>query len=126
MNFTVHSDLNSLDVDTLVVPVPDGSTVLAEPFTAVSAPLFRSGDLPLKSLETVIHHADRRTVFIGFPKSPDIETWRRVGATVVRRVRKSKAIAFAGGDVQGLTEGVLTGSFSTELYKSTPNGVSSV
>jgi leucyl aminopeptidase len=60
-------------------------------------------------------------VFVGIAKSPDAEAWRRAAATVVRRLRKVRKLAFVGGDVRAMVEGALTGSLSVESYKTTGN-----
>src|SRR3954467_10241719 len=86
MKLQAISNLENIDVDTVVVPVPTGATSLNPPFSEIAEPLFRNGDLPLKPLEMLIHHGSRRTVFIGLPKATDLESWRRVAATVVRRM----------------------------------------
>jgi len=81
-----------------------------------AAPLFESGDLPLKPLETLILPGKQKIVFIGISKTGDSEAWRRAASTAVRRLKKAKSIAFAeviprnGG-------GALVGSFSVETYK---------
>jgi leucyl aminopeptidase len=90
-------------------------------FAGLAEPLYRSGELPLKPLETVTLHGDRRTVFVGTSRNPNGEEWRRVGASIVRKMRKSKSIAFMGGDPARLAEGAVTGSLSVEVYRSNSN-----
>src|SRR5262249_40927565 len=55
--------------------------------------------------------------FIGLTKAADAESWRRAAATVVRRAKTAKKIAFAGGDSRAIAEGAVIGSFSVEQYK---------
>src|SRR5262249_23014552 len=82
------------------------------------------GDLPLKPLETLTVPGTPKLVFVGLAKAADAEAWRRAAATVVRRVKKVKALAFSGGDVRAIVEGALVGSFSVETYKTTNSGQS--
>lgn len=118
MEFEIRESVEGADVDAIVVGIPEGAT--SDPdFAAIANPFFESGDLPLKPLETFIVPGKPRTIFIGISKAGDAEAWRRAAGTVVRRMRKLKSIAFAGGDVRAMTEGALIGGFSVEAYKTT-------
>jgi leucyl aminopeptidase len=118
MKFEVRDSVEGADVDAIVVGVPEGAT--HDPyFAAIANPLFEAGDLPLKPLETLVVPGKPRTIFIGISKTGDPEAWRRAAGTVVRRMKKLKSIAFAGGDVHAMTEGALVGGFSVEAYKTT-------
>ena len=117
MEFEVRESLDGIQADAVVIPVLEGSDRAESRYTAIANPLFASGDLPLKPLETLILPGSPKTVFIGVAKSADAEAWRRVAATVVRRMKKVKRIAFSGGDLRAMAEGALVGNFSVEIYK---------
>src|SRR5688572_15229756 len=118
MEFEIRESVEGADVDAIIVGIPEGAT--SDPyFAAIANPLFESGDLPLKPLETIIVPGKPRTIFIGIAKAGDAEAWRRAAGTVVRRMRKLNSIAFAGGNVRAITEGALIGGFSLEAYKTT-------
>jgi leucyl aminopeptidase len=116
MKFEIRESVEGADVDAIVVGIPEGATF--DPFfAAIAKSLFESGDLPLKPLETFVVPGKPRTIFIGISKTGDAEAWRRAAGTIVRRMKKLKSIAFAGGDVRAMTEGALIGGFSVEAYK---------
>jgi leucyl aminopeptidase len=118
MKFETRDSVEGADVDAIVVSIPEGAT--SDPyFAAIAKPLFDSGDLPLKPLETLVIPGKPRTIFIGISGSGDAEAWRRAAGTIVRRMKKLKSVAFAGGDVRAMTEGALIGGFSVEAYKTT-------
>src|SRR5262245_42617356 len=115
MEFQVCQTLEGIDADAIIVAVPDGAEnadSLDARFASAAKPLFNTGDLPLKPLETLIVPGAPKIVFIGIMRTPDAEAWRRLAATAVRRVKKTRTLAFVGGDVRALTEGVLIGSLS--------------
>src|SRR5215475_5779438 len=120
MQFEIQEDLDSA-VDLVVVGIPEGAQECDARFSKVAEPLFHSGDLPLKPLETFIVPGSPRTMFIGLTRAANAEAWRRAAATAVRRVKKAKKIAFAGGDTQAIAEGATIGSFSVEQYKTSNN-----
>jgi leucyl aminopeptidase len=62
-----------------------------------------------------------KIVFVGILKNADAEAWRRAAATVVRRIKRVKRLAFSGGDLRALAEGTLVGNFSVETYKTSNN-----
>src|SRR5919204_3179422 len=111
MEFEIRESLDANYVDAVVVAVPDGTDRCDPRFAATANPLFASGDLPLKPLETLIVPGTPRIVFIGIPKTADTEAWRRAASTVVRRVKKGKRLAFTGGASRGVVVGALIGSF---------------
>src|SRR3954469_4885476 len=104
MEFGIVESLEGIQADAIVVAVPENATSSDPRFAAIASPLFASGDLPLRPLETLMLPGSPRMVFIGVPKSPDPEAWRRVAATIVRRVKKVRKLAFTGGDVQAMVE----------------------
>jgi leucyl aminopeptidase len=116
MRLEIQERLDS-SVDLTVVGIPEGSQDCDARFKAVAEPLFRSGDIALKPLETFVVPGPPRTVFIGLTKAVDAEAWRRAAATVVRRFPKAKRVAFASGDSRAIAEGAMTGSFSADFYK---------
>src|SRR5690348_5883620 len=116
MRLEIRETLDS-SVDITVVGIPEGSQDCDAKFKDVAAPLFKSGDLALKPLETFVVPGPPRTVFIGLAKTADAEAWRRAAATIVRRFPKAKRIAFADGDSRAIAEGATTGSFSADFYK---------
>jgi len=122
MQFENRDSLDGIEVDAVVVGIPEGATSASAcdaRFASVASPLFASGDLPLKVLETLMIPGKPRIIFVGISKAADSDAWRRAGAVVARRARKVKSIAFSGGDVKSITEGVLVGAFSVEAYKTT-------
>ena len=121
MEFEVHESLDGIQADAIVVPIPEGADRTDPRFAASANSLFASGDLPLKALETLIIPGSPKIVFIGVAKTPDAETWRRTAATAVRRIKKVKRLAFSGGDLRAMAEGVLVGNFSVEAYKTSNN-----
>src|SRR5207237_8650937 len=82
---------------------------------------FPSVKLPRRPFSTLIMPGTPAIVFVGLSKSADPEAWRRAAATVVRRLKKVKRLAFAGGDVRAMVEGTLVGNFSVEVYKTANN-----
>src|SRR5262249_17239633 len=90
-------------------------------FASTAVPLFTSGDLPLKHLETLLVPGNPKIVFVGIGRSADADAWRKAAATVVRRMKKVRSLAFASGDISAIVEGALVGSFSVEAYKTTNN-----
>jgi leucyl aminopeptidase len=121
MEFGMVESLEGIDADAIAVAIPENANSCDQRFAAIANPLFASGDLPLKPLETLMIPGSPRMVFVGIAKSPDAEAWRRAAATVVRRVRKVRKLAFMGGDVRAMVEGALMGSLSVESYKTTGN-----
>src|SRR5437016_5746531 len=119
MEFGIVESLEGIDADAIVVAIPEDANSCDARFAAIANPLFASGDLPLKPLETLMVPGSPRMVFVGIAKSPDPEAWRRMAATVVRRVKKVRKLAFTSGDVRALVEGALVGSLSVEAYKTT-------
>jgi leucyl aminopeptidase len=119
MEFEIRESLDGLQADAIVVPISEGADRTDSRFAALANPLFASGDLPLKALETLIIPGSPKVVFIGVPKAPDAEAWRRTAATVVRRMKKVKRLAISGGDLRPMVEGALVGNFSVEVYKTT-------
>src|SRR5579862_3634614 len=114
MEFGIVESVEGTDADAIAVPIPEDAKSCDARFSRVANPLFASGDLPLKPLETLMIPGSPRMVFVGVPKSPDTEAWRRAAATVVRRIKKVRKLAFIGGDVRAMVEGALTGSLSVE------------
>ena len=128
MKFEIRESWEQSEADLLVVPILEGADGCDPRFAAPADSLFKSGDLPLKANETLLIPGNPRTLYVGVGKADDAEAWRRAAATVVRRVKKTKKIAFAARHLAAATEGALTGSFSTDRYKtsdisSKPEGV---
>ena len=121
MEFEIRDSLDGIQADAIVVALPEDADRSDARFSAMANPLFASGDLPLKPFETFILPGPPRIVFVGVPKAADLEAWRRTAATVVRRMKKAKRLAFSCGDVRAIVEGALVGSFSVEAYKSSNN-----
>jgi leucyl aminopeptidase len=124
MEFEICETLQSVETDAIVLAISEGAENadhLDARFASVAKTLFSSGDLPLKPLETLMVPGTPKTVFIGIARNADAEAWRRVAATVVRRVKKVRRLAFVGGDVRALTEGALIGDLSVEAYKTNNN-----
>jgi leucyl aminopeptidase len=122
MDFEVRQSLELADADAIVIGIQDGveASEACDPrFASIVVPLFASGDLPLKPLETLMIPGPPKIIFIGVGRSPDAESWRRAAATVVRRAKKVRTLAFSGGDVRAVVEGALVGGFSVEAYKTT-------
>jgi leucyl aminopeptidase len=117
MKIETVQNLNSADAELLVVGVPENAQSADAAFPALAGPLFESGELPLKPLETLVMPGTPKVMFIGLAKSADAEAWRRAAATAVRRAKKALRIAFAFGDAAAIAEGAVLGSFSAELYK---------
>src|SRR6185503_1887869 len=107
MRFESKNSLDALEVDVVAVGVIEGSTECDPRFMNIAESLYKSGDLPLKPAETCIVPGSPTTVFVGISKAGDAETWRRAAATVVRRARKARKIAFAGGDSRAIAEGAV-------------------
>jgi leucyl aminopeptidase len=124
VEFQLVESVDGVDADAIVVPVPEDSAACDPRFASVAKPLFDSGDLPLKPLETLLIPAAPKILFIGISKTLDVEAWRRMAATAVRRAKKIRRLAFAGGEVRPIVEGALVGAFSVEAYKSTNNRAS--
>jgi len=106
-------------VDLVVVAIPEGASECDPRFMAVAAPLFESGDLALKPLETFLIPGSPRTLFIGLPAKADAESWRRAAAASIRRSKNVKTIAFVAGDARSIVEGAVLGDLSVEQYKTT-------
>ncbi len=119
MEFHLVESVDGIEVDAIVVPVPEDASTCDARFAAVAKPLFASGDLPLKPLETLLIPATPKILFIGISKTLDVEAWRRTAATAIRRAKRVRKLAFAGGETRPIVEGALVGSFSVEAYKST-------
>jgi leucyl aminopeptidase len=117
MEFEIRESLEGIEADAIVVPVAEGADRIDGPFAAIANPLFAGGDLPLKPLETLLLPGSPKTIFVGVAKALDAEAWRRVAATVVRRIKKVRRLAIAGGDLRPMVEGAIIGSFSVEVYK---------
>jgi hypothetical protein len=128
MKLEVRDSLDKVDAEAIVVGVREGVDAGAAydaRFASIAQPLFASGDLPLKALETFVVPGNPKTVFVGIAKAADADAWRKAAATVVRRVRKVRTLAFVGGDSRAIAEGITIGSFSVETYK-TSNGRSAL
>src|SRR5438046_1065778 len=116
MRFEIQETVDSA-ADMVVVGVPEGAQQCDSRFMNAAEPLFKTADLPLKPLETLVLPGAPRTMFIGLPKTADAETWRRAAGTAVRRSKNAKKIAFVGGDSRAIAEGAVIGGFSVEQYK---------
>src|SRR5262245_54035140 len=122
MDFEIRESLERADVDGIVIGIPEGVEPAAacDPrFTSTALRLVESGDLPLKPLETLMIPGKPKVIFIGLSRTADAEAWRKAAATVLRRFKKVRSLAFSGGDPQAIVEGALIGSFSLEAYKTT-------
>jgi leucyl aminopeptidase len=117
VEFKIVESLDALDVDAIVVPVAEDATNVDSRFAPTADPLFASGDLPLKHLETFLVPSTPRIIFAGISKAADAESWRRLAATVVRRFKRVRRLAFTAGEARVLVEGALVGGFSVEAYK---------
>jgi leucyl aminopeptidase len=120
MNFEIRENLDS-GADIVVVGIPEGSQRCDARFMELAEPLFKSGDLALKPLETFVVPGPPRLMFIGLAKPAGAEAWRRAAATVVRRANKAKSVGFIAGDSCAIAEGAVIGSFSVEQYKTANN-----
>src|SRR5688500_14663716 len=107
MQVVVRSSLDQLDVDALVVGIPEGSDSTDSRFSEIARPLFGSGDLPLKALEIFVVGGKPKIVFVGIARNQDAQAWQRAAATVVRKVSNTRSIAFTNGDARAITEGAL-------------------
>jgi leucyl aminopeptidase len=121
VEFHIVESVDGIDADAIVVPIPEDAVTCDPRFASMAKPLFASGDLPLKPLETLLIPATPKVLFIGIARTLDVEAWRRMAATAVRRTKKVRRLAFAGGDVRPIVEGALVGGFSVEVYKTTNN-----
>src|SRR5437867_11499233 len=117
MEFQISLSVDGIDADAIAVGIQEGSEFSDPRFAAVANPLFASGDLPLKPLETLMIPGTPKIIFVGIARAADAEAWRRAAATVVRRLKKVRKLAFTCGDVRAIVEGALIGSFSVEAYK---------
>jgi leucyl aminopeptidase len=121
VEFQLVESVDGIEADAIVVPVPEDAVACDARFASVATPLFASGDLPLKPFETLLIPANPKILFVGISKSLDVEAWRRMAATAVRRAKKIRRLAFAAGELRPMVEGALVGGFSVETYKSTNN-----
>ena len=124
MEFEIRESFDGIQADAVVIGIPEGVdawTACDGRFMSTARSLIDSGDLPLKPLETVMVPGTPKLIFIGVAGNTDAEAWRRAAATVVRRVKKVRTLAFSGGDPRSIVEGVLIGKFSVETYKTTNN-----
>jgi len=119
MQFEIRESLDGIDAVAIGIPEGVDAAVDGTPFAATISSLFESGDLPLKPLETLLVPGRPKLVFVGVARTADAEVWRRAAATIIRRVKKVRTLAFIGGDVRAIVEGALVGSFSVETYKTT-------
>jgi leucyl aminopeptidase len=117
VQFRIVETFDAVKADAIAVPVSEDAASCDARFSALANPLFAGGDLPLKPFETLLTPATPKVLFVGIPRNCDSDGWRKAAATVVRRARKVRTIAFAGGDARSLVEGALIGSFSVEAYK---------
>src|SRR5690242_8155051 len=127
MKVEVQDSLDKVDAEAIVVGVREGvepNNACDARFASIALPLFASGDLPLKPLETFVQAGTPKTVFIGIAKAADSEAWRRAAATAVRRMKKLRTLAFYGGDARAIAEGAVVGDFSVEFYKTSNNKTS--
>ena len=116
MQIEIRDALETTAVDLVVVGIEEGASQCDVRFMNQAGPLFKSGELPLKPLETFPLAGSPKVLFIGLANN-SAESWRRAAATVVRRVGDVKSVAFVGGDSRALAEGAILGSFSVEPYK---------
>ena len=124
MEFEIRESLDRIEADAVVIGIPEGVDAVAAcdgRFMSTARSLVDSGDLPLKPLETVMVPGTPKLIFIGVAGNTDAEAWRRAAATVVRRVKKVRTLAFSGGDLRAIVEGALIGKFSVETYKTANN-----
>ena len=121
MEFRIVESFDAVEADAVAVLIPEDATTCDPKFAAVAGPLFASGDLPLKPLETLLIPGSPKILFVGVSRNADADSWRKAGATAVRRAKKVRRLAFAGGNAQAVVEGALIGGFSVEAYKTTNN-----
>ena len=124
MEFEIRESFDRIEADAVVIGIQEGVDALTAcdgRFMSTARSLIESGDLPLKPLETVMVPGTPKLIFIGVAGNTDAEAWRRAAATVVRRVKKARTLAFSGGDPRAIAEGALIGKFSVETYKTTNN-----
>jgi leucyl aminopeptidase len=127
MEFEIRDSLDSADADAIVVGITEGVESAASVqgrFASIAQSLFASGDLPLKPLETLMVPGTPKIIFVGIAKAADSEAWRRAAATVVRRAKKVRRLAFSTVDARAVVEGALVGAFSVEAYKTSNNALS--
>src|SRR5262245_42837126 len=101
MDFEIRDSLDSVDADAIVIGITEGVEAAAHDhsrFASIVQSLFTSGDLPLKPLDTLLVPGTPKIIFIGIARAGDAEAWRRAAATVVRRVKKVRRLAFSTGD----------------------------
>src|SRR5262245_65900192 len=116
MEFEICESLNQVDAEAIVVAIREGTDAVNAGdarYAATAAPLFSSGDLPLKPLETLMIPGAPKIVFAGLAEAADADAWRKLAAAVVRRV-KARTIAFASGDAGSIVEGATVGGFPGE------------
>src|SRR5207247_7077884 len=114
--------LEAIEADATVVAIPEGveAASACDPrFASIALPLFASGDLPLKPLETLMIPGPPKIIFIGIARNPDAEAWRRAAASVARRVTKVKRLGFASGALGAVAEGALVGGLAVLAYQTT-------
>jgi leucyl aminopeptidase len=124
MEFEIRESFDGIQADAVVIGIPEGVdavTACGGRFMSTARSLIDTGDLPLKPLETVMVPGTPKLIFIGVAGNTDAEAWRRAAATVVRRVKKVRTLAFSSGDPRSIVEGALIGKFSLETYKTTNN-----
>jgi leucyl aminopeptidase len=124
MEFEIRESFDRIEADAVVIGIPEGVDAVSAcdaQFAPTAQSLVDSGDLPLKPLETLMIPGTPKVIFIGVAGNADSEAWRRAAATIVRRLKKVRTLAFSGGDTRAIVEGTLLGSFSVETYKTTNN-----
>jgi leucyl aminopeptidase len=124
MEFEIRESFDRIEADAVVIGIPEGVDAVAAcdaQFAATAQSLVDSGDFPLKPLETLMIPGTPKVIFIGVAGTADSEAWRRAAATIVRRLKKVRTLAFSGGDTRAIVEGTLLGNFSVETYKTTNN-----
>ena len=81
MKVEVRDSLDKVDAEAIVVGVRDGVDAAAAydaRFASIAQPLFASGDLPLKALETFVFPGNPKTIFVGIAKLGDADAWRKI------------------------------------------------
>ena len=128
MEFRFVESFEATEVDAIAVPVLEDAASCDARFASIAKPLFTSGDLPLKPLETLLIPGSPKVLFVGVSKAADAEAWRRAASTAVRRVKKVRRMGFAGAETRAIVEGALVGSFAVDAYKTTnaKNGVETI